>query len=242
MSRERESVSARPVKTFFVSMLTRDIKLEDAILDLLDNCVDGILRTGAGESDRPYEGFWANITFSADSFVIEDNCGGIPSNLLDYAFRLGRAPDYPEEEKPRGAVGVYGIGMKRAIFKMGESCVISTRSERALHEVVISSQWLQDEDDWDLPITHMERPEGQGGTRIEVKDLKEGIVSLFVGQQESFSSDLHELVATHYSFIIDKGFRISVNGEVCPFQVAWVRVHSRCWSQRTCHSPFHVPC
>ena len=82
-----------------------------------------------------------------------------------------------------------------------------------MHEVVISSQWLQDEDDWDLPITHMERPEGQGGTRIEVKDLKEGIVSLFVGQQESFSSDLHELVATHYSFIIDKGFRISVNGE-----------------------------
>ena len=41
-----ESVDAAPVKSFFVYMLTRDIRLEDAILDLLDNCVDGILRSG----------------------------------------------------------------------------------------------------------------------------------------------------------------------------------------------------
>ncbi|EMG7739050.1 TPA: ATPase, partial [Escherichia coli] len=34
-----------PSKRFFVSMLTRDIDLNDAILDLLDNCVDGALRT-----------------------------------------------------------------------------------------------------------------------------------------------------------------------------------------------------
>ena len=39
-----EPVEAKPVKSFFVEMLTRDIDLVDAILDLLDNCVDGILR------------------------------------------------------------------------------------------------------------------------------------------------------------------------------------------------------
>ena len=38
------TVDASPVKSFFVEMLTRDIELGDAILDLLDNCVDGILR------------------------------------------------------------------------------------------------------------------------------------------------------------------------------------------------------
>ena len=37
-----ETVDATPVKSFFVDMLTRDIELVDAILDLLDNCVDGI--------------------------------------------------------------------------------------------------------------------------------------------------------------------------------------------------------
>ena len=38
-------ISASPTKTFFVRMLTRDIDLRYAILDLLDNCVDGIVHT-----------------------------------------------------------------------------------------------------------------------------------------------------------------------------------------------------
>ncbi len=33
-----------PTKEFFVGMLTRDIELSDAILDLLDNCLDGVVR------------------------------------------------------------------------------------------------------------------------------------------------------------------------------------------------------
>ena len=37
-------INAGPTKRFFVEMLTRDIELADAILDLLDNCVDGIVR------------------------------------------------------------------------------------------------------------------------------------------------------------------------------------------------------
>ena len=36
-----------PSKKFFVSMLTRDIDLADAILDLIDNCLDGAMRQGA---------------------------------------------------------------------------------------------------------------------------------------------------------------------------------------------------
>ncbi|MBS0481598.1 MAG: hypothetical protein JSR96_05480 [Proteobacteria bacterium] len=39
-----DTARASPTKAFFVRMLTRDIELQDAILDLLDNCLDGILR------------------------------------------------------------------------------------------------------------------------------------------------------------------------------------------------------
>lgn len=35
------SINASPTKNFFVEMLTRDIDLKDAILDLLDNCFAG---------------------------------------------------------------------------------------------------------------------------------------------------------------------------------------------------------
>ena len=121
-------VSAAPVKSFFVSMLTRDIDLDEAILDLLDNCVDGIRRKGVKEGQKPFEGYWAEITFDRQTFSIADNCGGIPWELSDYAFRMGRDPE--REPDATGVVGVYGIGMKRAIFKMGGSCVISTQSGR----------------------------------------------------------------------------------------------------------------
>ena len=52
---------ASPTKQFFVNMLTRDIELQDAILDLLDNCVDGILRSQKIDSAAPgpYDGFEA---------------------------------------------------------------------------------------------------------------------------------------------------------------------------------------
>src|SRR5213592_2622641 len=96
-----EAVNAAPVKSFFVYMLTRDIRLEDAILDLLDNCVDAVLRSNASKPAKErkpnYKGFGAEIEFDKDSFTITDNCGGIPWSLHDYAFRMGRMFDRPAD-------------------------------------------------------------------------------------------------------------------------------------------------
>ena len=36
---------ARPTKQFFIENLTRDLSLEDAILDLVDNAIDALIRT-----------------------------------------------------------------------------------------------------------------------------------------------------------------------------------------------------
>lgn len=68
-----------PTKEFFVGMLTRDIELSDAILDLLDNCLDGVVRQKKGidktTTSDYYAGFFSHISISKDSFIIEDNCG-----------------------------------------------------------------------------------------------------------------------------------------------------------------------
>ena len=60
------TVDSSPTKEFFVEMLTRDIDLTDAILDLLDNCLDGVLRKRGSmdikRDDFDYSGFEANIT------------------------------------------------------------------------------------------------------------------------------------------------------------------------------------
>lgn len=206
------TVDASPVKSFFVSMLTRDIQLSDAILDLLDNSVDGILRKKKGKvgDDKPYKGFFAEIEFDKDSFLIRDNCGGIPWSLHDYAFRMGRADPNRDDGVP--TVGTYGIGMKRALFKMGEQCLIATQNGQDKYVVQIDPSWIKDEEKWDIPVKPDNTAMKEDGTEILIKQLHGGISSQFGTDHEAFESDLTKKIATHYAFIIDKGFAVKING------------------------------
>src|SRR5579872_6705487 len=96
---KRETVWGGPTKRFFVSMLTRDIQLSDALLDLIDNCVDGATRQLKGKVNKAnaYDGYEARLNLTAKSFDISDNCGGIPRDAIDDAFLLGR----PKLEKDK---------------------------------------------------------------------------------------------------------------------------------------------
>ena len=207
-----DTVDATPVKSFFVDMLTRDIELVDAILDLLDNCVDGILRQKKNSSgETPYEGFEAEIEFNEDMFSIADNCGGIPWSLHEYAFRMGKEPENRDSNLP--IVGVYGIGMKRAIFKIGRQCLISTQNKENCYGVEITPEWIEQSDNWDLPVYESPQREKEDGTTIVIDELHQGIATRFGEDKEDFSRELTRKIETHYAFIIAKGFRVIVNGQ-----------------------------
>lgn len=206
-----EPVDARPVKSFFVNMLTRDIELVDAILDLLDNCVDGILRQkGASSSQTPYQGFKAEIQFDENSFSISDNCGGIPWDLHDYAFRMGK--EDPNRDSNLPTVGVYGIGMKRAIFKIGRECLISTQNNQDCYEVEITPDWIDQPNKWHLPVSESSQRNQEDGTTIVIGQLNEGIATHFGENSKNFTRELIDKVKTHYAFILEKGFQVKING------------------------------
>ena len=207
-----KTIEASPTKRFFVSMLTRDIELRDAILDLLDNCVDGIVRSKGGRitGETPYKGFTAKITATAKKFVIEDNCGGIPRKVAeDVAFRLGRPREAPPEHLE--TVGVYGIGMKRAIFKIGKRAVVRSENAGKAFKVEIEPAWL-DRDDWNLTLEDA-KPQGQDGTTIEITELYEPIRRDFSTGHSPFLGNLYGAIAENYSIIIGKGLSVSLNGE-----------------------------
>ncbi|MYD64305.1 MAG: hypothetical protein F4W91_25005 [Gemmatimonadetes bacterium] len=206
------TVDATPVKSFFVDMLTRDIELVDAILDLLDNCVDGILRQKKNSSgETPYEGFEAEIEFNEDTFSIADNCGGIPWSLHEYAFRMGKAAENRDSDLP--TVGVYGIGMKRAIFKIGRQCLISTQNKGYRYEVEITPEWIENPNDWRLPVSESSQREKEDGTTIVIGELHQGIATRFGEDKADFTRELVRKIQTHYAFIMAKGFRVKVNGQ-----------------------------
>lgn len=192
-------------------MLTRDITLADAILDLVDNCLDGALRLADG-GDVDYGRHFVKITLSADRFLIEDNCGGIPRAIAkNYAFKMGRDSD-DDRDSEAETIGMYGVGMKRAIFKMGRNALVRTRHGEDTYEVPITSEWL-DAKNWDpLPInepTEARENLGEPGTTINVCDLYDGVARHF--DNAAFENDVRTAIAEHFTMFLQLGLRVELN-------------------------------
>ena len=207
-----KKINASPTKGFFVNMLTRDIDLDDAILDLLDNSLDGLLRIAdcSAGIEKPYDGYEARITIKDDLFIIEDNCGGIPTKIAeDYAFRMGRPTEREDDEIP--TVGMYGIGMKRAVFKIGQNIEFITFNEDDHHyDVKINESWLAS-DSWNLDLNDKNEDKlSHRGTKIIITELYSGIKAKF-SNDSGFLSDLIKKISSHYLYIIKKGFKVYVN-------------------------------
>src|SRR5207245_1653362 len=155
--------------------------------------------------------FRVDILLSADSFTIKDNCGGIPTPILrDYAFKLGRDPNDPRD--PHETIGMYGIGMKRAIFKMGRSATVQTQHAEQDSRGVIDASWLDDPEWHNLSLTSVSAAERlpTTGTSITVTNLREGISARF--QSVDFQDELAKALADHFTLFLQRGFDISLNG------------------------------
>ncbi len=211
------TVKGYPTKDFFVHMITRDIALDDCILDLLDNSLDGARRFGGREAESvaKYKGFHALISLSGDSFRIQDNCGGLTlDDAVEHAFRFGRRRDVPTEEF---SIGLYGIGMKRAVFKMGKTIRVSSSNKKEAFRVDVDvDKWLSAEP-WDFDLERMVL--GEPGVVVEVRDLYPSVSQSFV--DPVFVNGLAKVVARDYSFFLHHGFEVQINNErVKPYTFA----------------------
>lgn len=217
MPEESKKIHASPTKEFFINMITRDIGLEECIFDLLDNSLDGANRQLEGASPDPekrFAGYYSRITIADNSFIIEDNCGGIAlDDAVDYAFHFGRRTDAPDTQG--NPIGLYGIGMKRAVFKIGKSISIESITDNESFAVNIDvDAWSQDPDDWDFDVDPIDKSEPKG-TLISISNIKKGINSYFT--DPNFANTLVRETAKYYSFFLQQGFKIHINEvEVLP--------------------------
>lgn len=212
-SSEVEFISGGPTKRFFVSMLPRDIALEDALLDLIDNSVDGAMRQEKSrlKQKTPFDGYFAKLALSKNGFEITDNCGGIPKDYIEAAFSLGRPKIDKDNKIP--TIGMYGIGMKRAVFKVGNEALIQSNSKDGLFEVEYSHEWMDpDNSDWNLPIIHAPHEKKMDrGVTITITDVKAEIRKSFAN--DDFLNSLAHQVSEHFGYLIQKGFAVSINNE-----------------------------
>ncbi len=207
-----ELVSFQPTKRLFIDILTRDISIHDCILDLLDNAVDSYTRNKIKEKRE------IQLNFDKSKLSIFDNCGGIEKERLKKeVFRFG-AKDFSSNVP---TIGVYGIGLKRSIFKLGESIIFETDDGKDYCKLKIDvTDWLNKKDQdgndiWDLKLTETSTTKLVNGqkpyTRIEVKSLRYETIETFT---LDFETKLKETVKIYYSrFIQDDKISFYVNNE-----------------------------
>lgn len=206
-------------------MITRDIGLDDCILDLIDNSVDGAWRSEgsrpAGLADQAdLSAYHIDITATENEFRIRDNCGGMTlDDAANHAFSFGRrALDEPDNY----SIGVYGIGMKRAVFKIGDKIKVrSTYRDKGSRESFVVpidvTKWTNDDTPpWDFDLESDEALPVDG-VSIEITELTPGTVSAF--SSPAFIQNLRRTISRDYSLHLNRGLTISLNGQNI---VGWV--------------------
>lgn len=205
-------VDASPTKAFFVHIITKDIQLDDAIQDLVDNCIDGAKRLRPGDG-ADFSDLWVRIEINKDLFRISDNCGGIPLDIArKYAFKFGRADGFVPT---KGSVGQFGIGMKRALFKMSENFTVhSVEPESSYNISVDVEKWASDDIYWDFDISDLVVASNNvenTGTILEMKPLQRPVSDTF--GQNTFIADLLRDIRVRHQQPMRQGLQIFLNGE-----------------------------
>jgi Histidine kinase-, DNA gyrase B-, and HSP90-like ATPase len=206
-------VEARPEKRFFIDMLVKDIELIPAIVDFVDNSVDSAraMVVGGDLTGRKVE-----IEATPERFEVVDNCAGISTEVARrYAFHFGRPENF---EGIAHSVGQFGVGMKRALFKLGRAFEIESRTESSyflMREQV--ERWAADPSpDWSFSFEDFDddRPLAEGesaGTRIRIDPLLPSVADDF-DSYEVLSSLRADLELRHERSL-EAGLEIVLNGE-----------------------------
>jgi len=205
-----QTIDAMPTKALFIEMLTRDIKLIPSVVDLLDNCVDGAIRLRGSGS---FKDLWVRARVSSHELRIADNCGGIEADLArKYAFRFGRPEDAPFLQH---SIGKFGVGMKRAFFKIGKHFRVESQARTSRFVVDVSvDEWARDEKKWEFKFDDVK--EGikgvsleKRGTTIIVTRLHRDVAVEF--RQQNFQKELKTAIETHLQEALSRGLKITLN-------------------------------
>jgi hypothetical protein len=229
------SADASPEKRLFISLLTRDISLVDAVLDLIDNSINSAIIVSREHLSKPNDYISLlrkrlntavpviTIVVNEHQFSIIDSCGGISlEHAENDVFRFGREA-LPGTEGTKDRLSVYGIGLKRAVFKIGNNVqMTSAHPNTGFHMELDVTGWEQTpQEKWSIPITaYHSKLDGKYGTAIKITELYPDIKRR-VGDG-TFESDLTRRIGRSYSYFLQRIVQVSVNGKIVePLDVAF---------------------
>ena len=210
---ERRHADTSPTKEVVVQSFTRDATTQACLFDLVDNAIDAAreaLEVRSAKA-RPatmglpssYKGFRVDLRVSGNEVRIEDNASGIAAadlekSVLRFGQRAGR---------PHG-IGFYGVGLNRALFKLGRTIEIDTDdgTSRSLLQFDVD-EYLKDLNSWSEPFD-VTASSGRRGTRITLSNPAPEISRELAGSDDVLRRDL----GRRYHRFLQKGLEIVFQG------------------------------
>ena len=142
---QKGKIIANPTKTLFIKVLTQDVELRGCVLDLIDNSIDSYTRNNYSDARQ------IRLKIGKQGFEIFDTCGGISlDTLVNDAFKFG--VDEVKRDKP--TLGLYGIGMKRALFKMGKEIYLETDDGETHSILNLDINTWQTSKEWEMEFEY----------------------------------------------------------------------------------------
>jgi hypothetical protein len=231
---------ASPQKRLFISLITRDISLADAMLDLIDNSINAAIQPLASQlkSADDYQRLLATpnmkpkvhiyLRINSARIAVDDNAPGIPLEMArQHVFRFGRDE---KETDPTDRLSVYGIGLKRAMFKCGNRVTITSDHKNGGFELKLPdvAAWAREKETpekgegsadsegivrWTFPITpRPPAPKSECGTRVMITELHDDILRRI--DDGLFLPQLRNRIAQTYSFYLGRIIDITLNNEL----------------------------
>jgi len=162
-----------------------------------------------------------SIEINEKEFKIEDNCGGINrSDLENEVFIFG----LPKPEADYSGLSAFGIGMKRAFFKLGKKIDLITRSKENESAIMWDvDKWLKEGDTkWEIPFTeksstNLDFEFESHGTLIRIDRLNPQVIKRV--KQTEFISLLRNRLETSYALFLKSGLKIKLNGEYLTYSM-----------------------
>lgn len=196
---------------FIEKTLTQDITTLEALYDLVDNAIDaarnhilkGDFEKDASGLPASYKGYKVHIRIDKDSVRILDNCLGIDEETLTNTALYTAA-----NSNHSYGIGYYGLGLKRALLKMGSTFSLVVDNGLSIFKCHFSSENIGGNKDRKIYANQY----------ISRNRLK----SLFSVSQvkDEIKNDLHNVSwfknAVHgfsqrYSIYLSKGFEIIIH-------------------------------
>jgi hypothetical protein len=205
-------VNTQPTKQVVVSGLTKDATVRACIFDLTDNSIDAArnrLFAAPNENevrDLPdsFADFKITLHVDKQGVKIQDNCGGIPvDNLRDMVLRFGRPSSHEL------GIGAYGVGLNRAIFKLGRRTHLSTDTGSQRAELILDVEKYLADDEWGLPASEFAST-GNVGTEIELRSPPDEIAEELGGKD--FAAELCDEIGRRYGRFLSRGLALVING------------------------------